>query len=186
MREVDHAPKSLERVRAFVNTLDVEEGTDELGDPRAAGAWLLERGLLRTGGAGVDATGHARVLALREALRALLLANNAREPGPPDAWRTVNSAADRASFELCFGDDGPTLRAAGAGVDAALATLLIEVEEAMQEGTWQRLKVCPADDCLWAFYDRSRNRSATWCEMGECGNRNKARAWRERRRRANQ
>ena len=35
------------------------------------------------------------------------------------------------------------------------------------------LKVCPADDCQWAFYDQSRNRSAIWCDMEVCGNRHK-------------
>jgi predicted RNA-binding Zn ribbon-like protein len=54
--------------------------------------------------------------------------------------------------------------------------------ESMVAGTWSRLKVCPADDCQWAFYDHSRNHSRTWCEMEECGNRAKARAWRERQR----
>ena len=36
---------------------------------------------------------------------------------------------------------------------------------------------------MWAFYDHSRNRSGTWCEMGKCGNRAKARRWRERHKR---
>jgi predicted RNA-binding Zn ribbon-like protein len=52
----------------------------------------------------------------------------------------------------------------------------------MAEGTWERLKVCPAHDCLWAFYDSSRNRSGHWCSMKVCGNRAKARSYRERHR----
>jgi predicted RNA-binding Zn ribbon-like protein len=42
--------------------------------------------------------------------------------------------------------------------------------------------VCAAEDCRWAFYDRSRNRSRTWCSMEECGNRAKARSYRARQR----
>ena len=68
------------------------------------------------------------------------------------------------------------------GVDAAIARLLAIVHDSMSDRTWQRLKACPAEDCLWAFYDHSRNRSGTWCEMGECGNRAKARRYRERHR----
>jgi predicted RNA-binding Zn ribbon-like protein len=49
------------------------------------------------------------------------------------------------------------------------------------EGVWERLKVCGADDCRWAFYDTSRNRSRTWCSMADCGNRAKVRAYRARR-----
>jgi predicted RNA-binding Zn ribbon-like protein len=50
----------------------------------------------------------------------------------------------------------------------------------MSEGTWSRLKACLADTCQWAFYDQSKNRSAHWCSMAVCGNRAKARAYRNR------
>jgi predicted RNA-binding Zn ribbon-like protein len=62
----------------------------------------------------------------------------------------------------------------------ALGRLLAIVHRAVVEGTWQRMKVCPADDCRWAFYDHSKNRSGKWCSMAECGNRMKARAYRAR------
>jgi predicted RNA-binding Zn ribbon-like protein len=42
------------------------------------------------------------------------------------------------------------------------------------------VKICPADDCLWAFYDESRNGSRQWCSMDDCCNRAKARAHRAR------
>lgn len=35
-----------------------------------------------------------------------------------------------------------------------------------------RLRCCPA--CHWLFYDRSRNGSRRWCDMGDCGSRAKA------------
>ena len=35
---------------------------------------------------------------------------------------------------------------------------------------------------MWAFYDRSKNRSGRWCSMDSCGNVEKARAFRERNR----
>ena len=52
--------------------------------------------------------------------------------------------------------------------------------DAMTAGTWDRLKVCRNDECQWAFYDRSRNRSGAWCTMAVCGNRMKGRAFRRR------
>ena len=64
------------------------------------------------------------------------------------------------------------------GPDGALAALLAPVAEAMSDGTWARVKACRADDCQWAFYDFSRNRSGTWCDMAVCGNREKVRAYR--------
>lgn len=35
-----------------------------------------------------------------------------------------------------------------------------------------RLKIC--GNCGWLFFDRSKNRSRTWCDMAVCGNRIKA------------
>ncbi|WP_285576238.1 CGNR zinc finger domain-containing protein [Actinoallomurus iriomotensis] len=46
----------------------------------------------------------------------------------------------------------------------------------MAEGTWTRLKACREPSCRWAYYDHPRNRRRTWCSMGICGNRAKARA----------
>jgi predicted RNA-binding Zn ribbon-like protein len=45
---------------------------------------------------------------------------------------------------------------------------------------WERLQVCPEDDCAGAFYDESRNRSRRWCSMNVYGNRQKVRAYRDR------
>ena len=42
------APGELAVVRAFVNTLEIEEGTDVLADPTKLAAWLKEHGLLTT------------------------------------------------------------------------------------------------------------------------------------------
>ena len=76
---------------------------------------------------------------------------------------------------LHFDASGAELVTHCGGVDHAIAELLAIVHDSMGDRTWPRLKVCPADDCLWAFYDHSRNRSGTWCEIGKCGNRAKAR-----------
>ncbi|MEU4242496.1 CGNR zinc finger domain-containing protein [Actinoplanes sp. NPDC026619] len=50
----------------------------------------------------------------------------------------------------------------------------------MAGGGWNRLKLCSAADCRWAFYDTSRNGGGRWCSMEACGNRNKTRAYRRR------
>ena len=71
---------------------------------------------------------------------------------------------------------------AATGVDAALGRLVIAVHSAMADGSWDRLKACRASDCEWAFIDNARNHSRAWCSMKSCGNREKARAFRERHR----
>ena len=50
----------------------------------------------------------------------------------------------------------------------------------MNEDDWTRLKLCGSSTCRWAFYDQSRNHSSRWCRMASCGNRQKARRFRER------
>jgi predicted RNA-binding Zn ribbon-like protein len=121
-----------------------------------------------------------RATELREALRAHLLAHHG-QPLHPAAAAVLDAAARRAQLTLRFtGDERTALEPAASGVDGALGRLLAIVKAAIDDGSWQRLKVCPADDCLWAFYDASRNRSAVWCDMRVCGNRAKVRGYRER------
>ena len=61
-----------------------------------------------------------------------------------------------------------------------MPAVVVPVAEAVRDRSWQRVKACRADDCRWAFYDRSRNRSGVWCDMAVCGNRAKVRAYRRR------
>ena len=175
------APGELELVRQFVNTRDVEDGIDRLGTSAEASAWMNEHGL-PGGDETVAAPDLERLAGVREALRALLLANNSGERPPAGALQTLNDQSAEAAVGLRFDAEGAELITRCDGVDAAIARLLSLAHEAMRDGSWRRLKACPADDCLWAFYDHSRNRSGTWCRMEECGNRAKARTYRERRR----
>lgn len=39
----------------------------------------------------------------------------------------------------------------------------------------KRVKICADRDCGWLFVDKSRNSSRRWCNMNDCGNREKAR-----------
>jgi predicted RNA-binding Zn ribbon-like protein len=175
------APEPLQLVQRFVNSIDLETGEDELESPEALRAWLAGRGLMGAR----EPAGPAdlrRALEVREGLRALLLRNNGL-PLDEEKLERLDRAAGRAGVRVSFraGDD-PALVAAAGGVDGALARLLAIVAAAVGEGTWPRLKACPREECEWAFYDRSKNRSGRWCRMEECGNLAKARAFRERRR----
>jgi predicted RNA-binding Zn ribbon-like protein len=175
---VDAAPGELELVRAFVNTLDVEDGVDELDSPRALATWLWDRGLLR--GRGATQADLANARRLREALRALLLANNGVSTRK-EAALTLSRTAARARLVFRFDPDGGVhVEPTAAGVDAALGRIVAVVSAAMGAGTWSRLKACRAEECGWAFYDHARNRSRHWCSMAVCGNRTKAKVYRRR------
>jgi predicted RNA-binding Zn ribbon-like protein len=154
------APEPLREVQLFLNSVDLEHDTDWLPE------WLDERGL---------AGELERARTLREALRALVLANNGAAVDQP-ALELVNGAAERLSLRV-----GPDAGLhVGGGRDALDGVVSIALG-AMLDGSWPRLKACR--NCCWSFYDYSPNRSATWCSMQLCGNRTKTRAYRRRRRR---
>jgi predicted RNA-binding Zn ribbon-like protein len=137
----------------FLNTVDHESGTDTTADPAAWARWLADRELADSG------TG---AHAVRTALRAAV-GDRHEPPGAVSATVTVELPVGGEPRLAATDVVGAVLAAAG-----RLAVL----------GQWTRVKVCPADDCRWAFYDRSRNHSRTWCSMQVCGNREKARTWR--------
>jgi predicted RNA-binding Zn ribbon-like protein len=161
-------------VQRFINTLDVEAVADEIGTPAQLAAWLSAEDL---GAVEAGAEGHARALALREALRGLALANNGGERYPLDLG-TLNRVAAEARLRPRFGRAGVRLEPEAEGLDAALGRLLATVYQAVSDGTWERVKACAMHDCRFVFYDESKNRTRTWCSMRVCGNRVKVRRFR--------
>jgi predicted RNA-binding Zn ribbon-like protein len=173
-------PHSLNLVIDFVNTLDIDAGTDALSTPPDLCAWLTEAQLLAPNGEQPGEAERLRAVALREALRALMLANNG---GAPDehAGRELERVARDGELGVHFADSGSvSLAPVTDGLAGALSRLLVPVAEALGDGSWQRVKACRSADCQWAFYDRSRNHSGVWCDMAICGNRTKVRAYRDR------
>ncbi|HET9592875.1 MAG TPA: CGNR zinc finger domain-containing protein [Solirubrobacterales bacterium] len=162
----------------FVNTRDVEEGTDAIAEPGQLGEWIAER----TGEvlAEPKAAEVERLHDLREALRGLMLANNGGEVGERDL-EPVREAAERSRFRLVFdAENGLALTPARADLSGFEASLLLAVEHLQCHDAWPRLKACTDETCHWAFYDATRNRSRTWCSMDVCGNRQKTKRYRQR------
>ncbi len=173
------APGALELVRAFLNTRNLEHGTDLLETPAGLTGWLRDQGLIdrKTKATELDA---AQALAVREALRALGAGNNGI-PAHCDV-RVLEDAAGRGRLTLAFDPGGPAVLRPGAlGVDAAIGVILAAVHRAMYDGSWARLKVCADEGCAWAYYDSSKNGCSRWCSADTCGNRNKVKRYRERR-----
>jgi predicted RNA-binding Zn ribbon-like protein len=175
------APGRLELLQRFINSYnhDFPPDWDRIGTPDKARAWLRQKGLVDE----VDRLSDAdvvRLCELREGLRALVIANHGQ--GLDDgATGVIVGASAGAELAVALDDDGRTsLEPAHSGVDGAVATLLGILHEAQLTGDWSRMKGCR--QCGYAFYDRSKNRSATWCAMSICGNRTKNRAYYRRRR----
>ncbi|MGW1677133.1 CGNR zinc finger domain-containing protein [Saccharopolyspora sp. NPDC002376] len=152
--DFDH---DIELLLAFLNTYDVDEGTERLDDLDQWQQWCADRGL----GAASDVEAAREI---RDSMRSAVSCDGL-PPEPTTAW----------PVQVRLQQGIPVLT----GTDA-LGTVLVAAARLAHTGHWDRIKICPAEDCLWAFYDRSRNRSRTWCSMRVCGNREKARSWRER------
>jgi predicted RNA-binding Zn ribbon-like protein len=173
------APPPLALVQDFVNTRNVEAGTDVLEHGDVATAWLADAGLI---GAGVvlDDADADELRTARETLRELLASHHTGTiPAPVAA--SMARLARRARPRLAF-DDG-VLRAVPAGddIDAAITRLLLAIGEAETLGVLGRLRVCASDACRWAFYDHSPNGRSRWCAPELCGNKAYTRGYRARR-----
>jgi predicted RNA-binding Zn ribbon-like protein len=166
------APGPLVLVEEFLRTRNAITNAADLD------RWCVAHGLPGE----VSPPTYDRALRLREALRSLMLANNG---GPPDpaAVDTVNAEIAACGLRPEITPDGAHLRwpATEAASGDLLAPLLGAVISAMTDGTWQRMKACAADDCHYAFYDHTRNRSARWCDVSGCGVNTRMRAYRRRR-----
>jgi predicted RNA-binding Zn ribbon-like protein len=171
--------RDLELIRDFVNSSDLEGGADAFDEPNGLARWLVEHRLL-------DALEHATprdisaAVAVREALRELLRANNGFEVDRDAATSTLDAVANRADLVVRFDSGCIRLVPQKGGVHGALGAVLAAAGTAMADGTWSSLKACRSDTCRWAFIDNTKNQSRTWCSMSVCGNRAKARAFRER------
>jgi predicted RNA-binding Zn ribbon-like protein len=176
------APGSLELVRSFVNSIDLErpETLDAFADLGGARVWLADAGLDSTGLAPVELAG---LRDLREAFRAALLAHIG-EGDVQATWQSLTEQLGPVRLAVNFADAGhaelePISRAGADGLRGALA---VAVYDALRDGTWSRLKACRKHTCLFAFYDRTKNGSGAWCSMDTCGNRVKAQRRRARER----
>jgi predicted RNA-binding Zn ribbon-like protein len=166
---------SLELIRDFVNTADLEDGEEQLAEPGALRDWLAAHGLAAERGR-ASAADLDEALALREALRELLRARTGVDADIDGASAVLDAIARRNRVALRFVSGSVEFRAERQGIGG----VLVAVAGAIADGSWERLKACRSDTCRWAFIDNARNHSRQWCDMRVCGNRAKARAFRDR------
>jgi predicted RNA-binding Zn ribbon-like protein len=180
MVSASKVPNSLELVIDFVNTLDPDDPSDVFSTAEGLGGWMAERGLIDAEDLPLQEKDRREAVTLREALRTEMLAHNGAGSEERVALE-LDEVARRGELGVQFRADGSAPLAPRAGGFAgALARVVVPVAEGTRDGSWQRVKACRADDCQWAFYDHSRNRSGVWCDMAVCGNRAKVRAYRSR------
>jgi predicted RNA-binding Zn ribbon-like protein len=171
---------TLQLIEEFLNTVDERTfnrhgkshvAGEHLTSPQALSDWLAAHDLPTAGGRPQPPDLTAAV-ALRTALRQVLLGE-----------RDATTALTDYRLHLASDPAGGLRIAARCGrpwLDAIVET----VARSAARGEWQRIKLCAAPDCHWAFYDTSRSGRGRWCSMEVCGNRHKTRTYRERHRQA--
>jgi predicted RNA-binding Zn ribbon-like protein len=171
----------LDLIRDYVNTFDLETGIDSIASPDELATWFSEQGLVDDLVEPSDQE-VAAARAVREAIRELLLENNGVHGDAAAASKTLEAAGREAHLTVRFENGRPLLAPDGDGARAAIGRIVATVAELAPTDEWKRLKGCRDETCRVAFYDKSRNRSRAWCSMEVCGNREKARSFRERHR----
>lgn len=172
------SPGRLRIVHAFLNTRN-GAGREDIAEPAALRDWLVRFDLLSPH-VRVTQADVAQAHSVRDALIRLAIAHHT---GDTDAGAvdTLNRAARSAQMSVSFDVQGRgQVRPLAPDVDGALGELIAIVFEAMHDGSWDRLKICRDETCAFAFFDRSKNHSGTWCDIAVCGNVAKARAFRAR------
>jgi predicted RNA-binding Zn ribbon-like protein len=142
-----------EQLVDFLNTIDVETGSDVLASESAYVAWAMSKQL--------EPGDFDEARRVRDALR--------------DLVSGIACVLPEVSLRTVATEDGVVL----AGDTAPQAAVAIATVLSIQ-GKLGRVKLCPCEDCRWAFFDQSRNSSKTWCSMAVCGNRVKARTYRSK------
>ena len=180
-RQIEYkvAPEPLIAVQGLANTFAFEPGEERLTDAASARAWLLDSDLA-TADVEVGERELGQLLETREVVRELIGAN--LEGDPEAAGPGLARLAAEHPVDLVAAEDGAlgVDLAPQSTVDGVIAQMIGIVFTAQLTDEWARLKICASDECRWAFYDSSRNRSGTWCQMETCGNQIKNRAYRRR------
>lgn len=180
MAERETATGEIGLVQAFVNTVDLQDGPEQLTDQKALRNWLVAQGLMAAD-AQVETDDLKHAMAVREAMRSVI-GGNSGLPVYPVEVATLNEAAAASRLRVRFGPGGKArLEPEATGAVGALGRLVVALYSAMQSDDWARLKLCDSETCRWAFFDRSKNHSSHWCTMASCGNRAKARRFRQKR-----
>ncbi len=171
----------------FLNSVGAPYGAtvDWLRDGAALVDWMAGAGLLEpdeAAGLSWDAAVlddvAARARDLREALRAGLTGEGELPVGALNAVLAGQSrhlSLIEAEGGLALGEARPLDRP-----DALLGRLAEVAADLLAQDRPDRTRICAGEGCTFWFRDQSKNGRRRWCDMSICGNRAKARAFRDR------
>lgn len=174
-----------ERLQSFETAVDWALGVGILDEAQAGSLRRRARGEPEELAAALP-----RLVAFREAVYRIFTAAAHGEPPSADDLQMLNAELTEAMVHLRLSPERPDSSAAQrygwrwVGLDEQLTSMLwpvaVSAAGLLTSPQLVRLRDCANTACGWLFIDRSKNASRRWCDMGECGNRAKARRFRER------
>lgn len=160
----------------LVNTVSwpaTERGHDWLDSAANLQRWLEAVGLPS------PPAGNCRLNAaieIREALSAVLRPLAHGQSPPRDAVERLDGLVAGAAARRTIDPATLTWRwKTPADAADSLAPVLLDAADLITAGDRERLRFCPA--CDWLFEDQTRNGRRRWCDMADCGSRDKARRY---------
>jgi predicted RNA-binding Zn ribbon-like protein len=123
-----------------------------------------------------------RALELREALYGVFAASSHGQQPPEHDLDVLNKFVVAASSGRTLGLRNGRFALespAPSGIDVLLHPIVRAATDLLTSDDVQRLGMCADEACAWLFVDRTRSRTRRWCDMKECGNRNKVRRFRQ-------
>ncbi|MEV0585063.1 CGNR zinc finger domain-containing protein [Nonomuraea sp. NPDC050310] len=166
-------------IEAFVNTVDLENGEDDVATPDELARWLAGQ-QVADGSLRLTAGQHRAFLDLRAGFREAL---DPEHPVSPDHLAPAEAILAGVPLLAALGREPLVPSPALPPAETALARLAVAWATLVLTGQIHRLKRCAEHTCRGAFWDSSKNHSRRWCSMRLCGNRTKARRYAARQRR---
>jgi predicted RNA-binding Zn ribbon-like protein len=178
----------------FVNTVGSRfaDRTEHLATFGDVLAWAEARGvglkssvaaIRKQAAADIEGARRARRSALefRDALyRVLLAASSRRRPAPNDL-ATLNQHVSSTFHNAAVTPSGDrfVLETSNlTGLGPVLEPVVRSAVDLMTSETLTRVGCCADETCGWLFLDTTRSHTRRWCDMKQCGNRNKVRRFR--------
>jgi predicted RNA-binding Zn ribbon-like protein len=160
------SPSPIERLTSYDDVVEFARQLSLLSDADAASLHTRARE-----DSAEAARIHRRAIELRDAIHSVFTAIVREERPPPDALAVLN----RHLGQLQLTDDlAVTYCCSESGLDTPLAPIVRATLDLIT-GERERVRICASSSCGFLFLDTSKNRSRRWCDMKQCGNREKAR-----------
>ncbi len=126
-----------------------------------------------------------RVTVLAEALKAGFEALSRGQTPPARSLSLLNREIRNANANLEIVEEDGSFRwawreSSPLALERPLWPIASDAGDLLTQEDPCHLKLCHSDRCRWLFFDTSKNSSRRWCDMAACGNRAKARRFRER------